>query len=356
MTQGSRKRVCARICTAGPTFNPLLSRPIPSPQTPLVRAHHTRPDPRLAGHLGPNPTSRGSGPLAAATSVCFPCIPPSAQRPRARATAGGWGGGASSAPGPFCGPFKSRPLNPFSSADRNCRPSPLRGRDQAAPSPTAGRAPGPQSTVAGPGKGLWRRCGPRSGGGGGKGECGLPTPDPSPPRHPGPAAGQPPAPSSGPPRDPQGPALDAVPLPPPSPAGTHSCCRFLLGQPKNWHDSLYRDIHFIVVVCNGTCSISEDGDRLPLCIQSSGWAPKLRCTLLSNKKPLHPGLSLLVTWKLAGSRGSSAHPLTLHSTQSATAQQDKHSLWSRDCLASPRDFWQDSCPFCASPSSSVNWD
>lgn len=31
-------------------------------------------------------------------------------------------------------------------------------------------------------------------------------------------------------------------------------------------------------------SFLQDGDRLPLCIQSSGPAPKLRCTLLPNKK------------------------------------------------------------------------
>nr|XP_058903802.1 skin secretory protein xP2-like [Kogia breviceps] len=290
------------------------AHPLPLPKLRSSALTTPAQTPGWPATLGPTPLAGALAPrrprpvFASSASLPRPSDPA-----RERQQADGEGG-ASSAPGPFCGPFKSRPLNPFSSADRNCRPSPLRGRDQAAPSSTAGRAPGPQSTVAGPGKGLWRRCGLRSGGGGGKGECGLPTPDPSPPRHPGPAAGQPPAPSSGPPRDPQGPALDAVPLPPPSPAGTHSCCRFLLGKPKNWHDSLYRDIHFIEVVCNGTCSISEDGDRLPLCIQSSGWAPKLRCTLLSNRKPLHPGLSLLVTWKLAGSRGSSAHPLTLHST------------------------------------------
>ncbi|XP_069400194.1 proline-rich protein HaeIII subfamily 1-like [Ovis canadensis] len=70
-------------------------------------------------------------------------------------------------------------------------PPPLRGPDQAAPSPTAAepRAPSPPP---GPGKGLRKRCGLRSGGGGGQGECERPTPDPSPPRSSGPAAGQPP--------------------------------------------------------------------------------------------------------------------------------------------------------------------
>lgn len=159
--------MCARVCRAGPTFNPFLSRRIPSPQLrpPALTTPPQTPSPPPRAQ----PQWRGLCPLGRPDRRSLPPHSPPARRPRVRAAEGGWGGGASSAPGPYCGPFKSRPLNPFSSADRNCRPSPLGGRDHAAPSPTAGQAPGPQSAVPGPGKGLPRRCGLSSGGGGGKG-------------------------------------------------------------------------------------------------------------------------------------------------------------------------------------------
>lgn len=203
--------MCARVCRAGPTFNPFLSRRIPSPPTPPACAHHT-PQP-------PSPPPRALRPLGRPDRRSLPPHSPPARRPRVRAAEGGWGGGASSAPGPYCGPFKRRPLNPFSSADRNCRPSPLGGRDHAAPSPTAGRAPGPQSVVPGPGKGAPEAVRPeerRRRGKGGVNAGGrrrtLPLPGP-----PGPTARQPPAPSSGPPCDPGARPPGAAPLPPPQP-------------------------------------------------------------------------------------------------------------------------------------------
>ena len=135
--------MCARVCRAGPTFNPLLSKPIPSPPAPLTSAHHT-PDPRPATS-SPTPRAGALPPgrsRPAFASSAFSPFGPAAPRERDDRR---MGKGCLLGPGPFCGPFKSRPLNPFCSADRNCRPSPLRGRDQAAPSPTAAepRAPSP---------------------------------------------------------------------------------------------------------------------------------------------------------------------------------------------------------------------
>ena len=135
--------MCARVCRAGPTINPLLSKPIPSPPAPLTSAHHT-PDPRPATS-SPTPRAGALPPgrsRPAFASSAFSPFGPAAPRERDDRR---MGKGCLLGPGPFCGPFKSRPLNPFSSADRNCRPSPLRGPDQAAPSPTAAepRAPSP---------------------------------------------------------------------------------------------------------------------------------------------------------------------------------------------------------------------
>ena len=130
-------------CSMDPTFNPLLSKPIPSPPAPLTSAHHT-PDPRPATS-SPTPRAGALPPgrsRPAFASSAFSPFGPAAPRERDDKR---MGKGCLLGPGPFCGPFKSRPLNPFISADRNCRPSPLRGRDQAAPSPTAAepRAPSP---------------------------------------------------------------------------------------------------------------------------------------------------------------------------------------------------------------------
>lgn len=167
---GSERGVCARVCGAGPTFNPLLPRPILSPPTPLASAHHTPGPPRPAT-LGPIPLAGVLPPglprPAFASSAFSPL--PSGPAPERR-QAGGEGGASSGPPDPFCGPFKSRPLNPFSSADRNCRPSPLGGRDQAAPSPTAaGLAPGPPVRCPRAGEGAPEAARPEERRRGGKG-------------------------------------------------------------------------------------------------------------------------------------------------------------------------------------------
>ncbi|XP_044926226.1 basic proline-rich protein-like [Mustela putorius furo] len=176
--------VCVCVCACVHACVSVCEGRIPSPPTPTASAHHTPPGPPSPPPRA-QPRLQGLCPLGRPDRRSFPPHPPPAQRPRVRAAEGGWGGGgASSAPGPYCGPFKSRPLNPFSSADRNCRPSPLGGRDHAAPSPTAGRAPGPQSPVTGPGKGAPEAVRPeeRRRRGKGSGERGRPAPDPSPPR------------------------------------------------------------------------------------------------------------------------------------------------------------------------------
>ncbi|XP_070213422.1 WAS/WASL-interacting protein family member 1-like [Bos mutus] len=190
---------------------------------PLTSAHHT-PDPRPATS---SPTPRAGalppgGSRPAFASSAFSPFGPAAPRERDDRR---MRKGCLLGPGPFCGPFKSRPLNPFCSADRNCRPSPLRGRDQAAPSPTAAepRAPSPPP---GAGEGASeavrpekrQRRGEKENANGRRRTLPLPaTLDQL-------RANL----LSSPPRDPRGPTLGAAPLPPPSPAGTHSCCRFLL--------------------------------------------------------------------------------------------------------------------------------
>lgn len=210
---GPEYGVCAPVCRAGPTFNPFLPGPAPPPNSAGQRAPHPHPDPLPATAGGPL-ASQGSGPRAAPTAS-FPCLLPSARRPRV-APRRADGEGVPPRPGPLCGPFKSRPLNPFSSADRSRRPSPRAGWT-AQPPPRSG--PGP---VGRPRAGAGAREAVRPEERRSRAEGRMRAAGPSPPRHPGPSAGQPPATS---PRPPSTPASrpGARSPPPPSSAGTHGC-------------------------------------------------------------------------------------------------------------------------------------
>ncbi|XP_070630547.1 uncharacterized protein [Bos indicus] len=226
-----------------------------SPSSAHQRSPHPRPP---AGHLEPNPTSWGSAAWAIATRVCFLCIlslRPSAPRERDDRR---MGKGCLLGPGPFCGPFKSRPLNPFCSADRNCRPSPLRGRDQAAPSPTAAepRAPSPPP---GAGEGApeavrpekRQRRGEKENANGRRRTLPLPaTLDQL-------LANL----FSSPPRDPRGPTLGAAPLPPAQPCRDSQ----LLPVPA---DTVFHKLE----VCGNPASIKCIGTNFPTALfLNEGW-------------------------------------------------------------------------------------
>lgn len=94
----SKERV--RVCRAGPTFNPLLPTPPPTP-TPLAGAHHTPPSTPVHD-LGPPPLEDSVSPH---TPAVRPELPSSASWGRARRTrAGDWGGGAGTGQAPSAVP------------------------------------------------------------------------------------------------------------------------------------------------------------------------------------------------------------------------------------------------------------